>query len=249
MNRFSPTTALRAALFALIGLATASTASAGTITTWSGTAANNNWSTNGNWTTKPTTSGTFSLVYLGSTASGTSANNVGPVDVDSILFNNNGTAGRTSSYRLSTTSTSSIRLADGASVTTTAVTSGTLTDNIAGSVVLLGTGTFNIGGNHNLTLSGTVSNSGSLVKTGDGNLLLTGSATLGGLTVSQGIFQVNSTSYEALNGLQVGVGSVGNTGNLYFSGVSGTSSTSLKMGGNAVVWGTRIAASRSPPTT
>jgi fibronectin-binding autotransporter adhesin len=227
--------ALRRTLLTLIGLVAASTASAGTITTWSGTAANNNWSTNGNWTTKPTTSGTFSLVYRGATASGTSANNIGPVTVDSILFSNNGTAGQTSNYRITTTATSSIRLTDGGTITTTAATSGTLSDTNAGTLNLLGTGTFNIGSNHNLTLTGTLTGSGSIVKTGAGDLLLSGPSSLSGLAISQGVVQFNTNSYSAINALQVEIGSAGNTGILRFNAVTGTTGAAIKMTGNATV--------------
>lgn len=230
--------AFRRTLFTLGALAVAGTASAGTITTWTGTAANNNWSTSGNWTTTPTTSGTFSLVYRGTTASGTSSNNLGQVRVDSILFGNDGSAGQTKSFRLSSTATSSLLLTNGGSVTTTAATSGTLSNVIAGTVLLSGTSTFDIGTNNNLTLSGTLNNSGSIVKTGGGNLLLQGSTSLSGLSVGQGTVQVNATSYTGLNGLAVQLGSSGNTGNLQTVGVTGTSTTSFKLSGNASVQAT-----------
>ncbi|MCE9630005.1 MAG: hypothetical protein K8S94_04695, partial [Planctomycetia bacterium] len=52
-------------LLTLACMAAASTASAGTLTTWLGSGTSSNWSTANNWTTTPTTSGTFSLVYEG----------------------------------------------------------------------------------------------------------------------------------------------------------------------------------------
>ena len=65
-------------LLTLACMAAASTASAGTITTWLGSGANSNWSTANNWTTTPTTSGTFSLVYEGNRIRMTGTNNLAP---------------------------------------------------------------------------------------------------------------------------------------------------------------------------
>ena len=227
-------TSLRRTLFTLIGLAAASTASAGTITTWSGTAVNNNWGQNGNWTTKPTTTGTFSLVFSGATASGTSNNNVGPVFVDSIQYTNNGTAGQTTQFRLTSSATSSIKLTNGGSITTTAATSGTLAEVITSTVQLLGTGTFNIGNNHNMTVSGTTTG-GTLVKTGAGDLLLTGSTSLTGLRVDQGVAQFSNTSFAGVSGLNIGVGSEGNSAIFRLVGATGTTSSSFNVSGTAII--------------
>ena len=202
-------------LLTLACMAAASTASAGTLTTWSGTAANNNWSTNGNWTTKPTTSGTFSLVYRGAPTRTTSTNDIGPgaVSVDSILFNNTGSGTFTSNFILSKSSTSpALSLVNGATITTTEVTSGTLTDSISSNLAFGGTATFNMGLRHNLNLSGTLSGGGSLVKQGAGDLNLTNTNTLTALSIEQGIVQVNATSFGGITGLTVDIGSSGTTG-------------------------------------
>ena len=202
-------------LLTLACMAAASTASAGTITTWSGTAANNNWSTNGNWTTEPTTSGTFSLVYRGAPTRTTSTNDIGPgaVSVDSILFNNTGSGTFTSQFILSRSATSpALSLVNGATVTTTEVTSGTLTDSISSNLAFGGTATFNMGLRHNLNLSGTLSGGGSLVKQGAGDLNLTNTNTLTALSIEQGIVQVNATSFGGITGLTVDIGSSGTTG-------------------------------------
>jgi fibronectin-binding autotransporter adhesin len=209
-------------LLTLACMAAASTASAGTITTWSGTAANNNWSTNGNWTTKPTTSGTFSLVYRGAPTRATSTNDIGPgaVSVDSILFNNTGSGTFTSQFILSRSSTSpALSLVNGATVTTTAVTTGTLSDSISSSLVFGGTATFNMGSRHNLTLSGTLSGGGSLVKQGAGDLLLTNTNSLTALSIEQGVVQVNTTAIAGITGLTVDIGSSGTTGTFRTTGV------------------------------
>ena len=238
---------LRQAFLVLLGLATASTASAGTITTWTGTGSNNNWSQNGNWSLKPTVSGTtFSLVYQGNVTRTTSQNDLGGVvKVDSILFNNNNSSGQTSTYILSRSSTASLSLANGGTVTTTAAVTGTLGgasgDTISSPIAMLGVGNFNIGSNHNLTVSGSLTGGGSIVKTGGGTLNLTGDNALTALTIDQGAVQVNQTAFTGISGLTVDVGSAGNAGVIRFNGVGvpgvGRTSASfnIKMGGNASV--------------
>ena len=211
---------LRRVLFMFVGLAAAGTASAGTITTWSGTNGSN-WSSSGNWTTTPTVSGTtYSLVFRGNPAATTSTNNLGgPVNVDSILFNNNGATGSTSAFILSRTGTASLTLANGGSVTSTAAISGTLSNTISSAITLLGSGTFDLGTNNNVTLSGTLSGAGSIVKTGDGTLFLTGANNLSGLRIDQGVVQVNQTAFTGVSGLTVELGSTGQTGALRTSAV------------------------------
>ena len=233
-------TALRHTLFAFIGLAAAGTASAGTITTWSGNGVNNNWSTNGNWTTKPTVSGTtYSLIYGGNPTRTTSANDLGgPVKIDSILFANNGASGSTSAFILSRTGTASLSLAAGGSVTS-AASSSSLTDTISSPIALLGSGTFNMGTNHNLTLSGSLSGAGSIVKTGAGTLSLSGANDLSGLRIDEGVVSVNQTAFNGISGLTVELGSVGNAGTLRTAAVgtlvartTTTMQVSLKGDGN-----------------
>ena len=237
-------TALRRSLFTVIGLAAASTASAGTLTTWSGTAvSNNNWSSNGNWTTKPTVSGTtFSLVYRGTPTRTTSTNDLGGVvKVDSILFANAGASGSTSAFILSRTGNASLSLANGGSVTT-AASSIALSETISSPIALLGSGTFSMGTSHNLTLSGSLTGGGSIVKTGAGDLNLSGANDLSALTIGQGVVQVNATAYAGVSGLTVELGSSGQTGGLRYSGVGtpgarSTTSMNFKLNGNGNVTG------------
>ena len=220
--------ALRKTLLTLACMAAASTASAGTLTTWSGTAANNNWSTNGNWTTEPTVSGTtYSLVYRGNPTRTTSTNDIGPgaVSVDSILFNNTNSGTFTSQFILSRSATSpALSLVNGATVTTTAATTGTLSDTISSNLAFGGTATFNMGSTHNLLLSGTLSGGGSLVKQGAGDLTLTNTNDLAALSIEQGVVQVNATAFgtsllRGVNDLVVDLGSSGQTGTLRTTGV------------------------------
>jgi autotransporter-associated beta strand protein len=224
-------TALRRSLFTVIGLAVASTASAGTLTTWSGTGANNNWSTNGNWTTKPTVSGTtYSLVYRGNPTRTTSNNDLGgAVSVDSILFANTNVSGSNSAFILSRSATTpALSLVNGATLTTTAATTGTLSDTISSSLSFGGTTTFNMGSNHNLTLSGTLSGGGSLVKTGAGELLLTGTNDLTALNIEQGVVQLNAAAFggavnRSVNAISVvDLGTSTETGVFRTSGVGST---------------------------
>jgi autotransporter-associated beta strand protein len=234
--------AVALAAWPFAGLAT-NTASAGTITTWSATGGNNNWSTPGNWTTTPTTSGTFSLVYRGNPSRTTSTNNTGPlaVKVDSILFANTGSTGSTSTFILSKSATSpALSLTDGATVATTAVTTGTLSDVISSAIAISGTGTFNVGSRHNLSLTGALSGGGSLVKTGSGELSLSGANGLAALKIDQGVTQFNPTSFAGVSGLTVDIGSSGQTGTLRTSAVGSAGSPAstnmqCRLNGNATI--------------
>jgi len=221
----------------LASVTAASAATAGTITTWRGNSpTNNNWSQATNWSTVPTTSGTFSLVYSGTPSRTISQNNVGVVKVDSILFSNDGTAGKDASFRLSATAGNSLSLISGAKVTTVAVsTGGTLSDVFATNVSLLGTGTFDVGSNHNVVISGTLNASGRLTKLGGGELQLTGPATLSGLSIDSGVVQLSALSETAVDGVAVSIGSSGSSGALVFNAASGSSSPIITLKGNASI--------------
>ncbi len=216
-------------LLTLACMAAASTASAGSLTTWLGSGTSNNWSTNNNWTTKPTTSGTFSLVYRGAPSKTTSTNDLGPdaVSIDSILFANTNSGTLTSQFILSKSSTSpALSLVNGATVTTIATATdnpqGALSDSISSSLAFGGTATFNMGSNHHLTLSGTLSGGATLVKQGVGDLLLTNTNSLTALSIEQGVVQVNTTSFGRITGLTVDIGSSGKTGTLRTSNLGST---------------------------
>jgi hypothetical protein len=167
MFRTVSSLAFRLSLAAIVSLIAAGTTQAGTISSWQGSTAA--WSLNGNWVggaaNKPTTSGTYSLVYSGTPTSTTSNNNVGAVNIDSILFSNNGSAGQTSAFTVGSSGTlsPSLTLLNGATITTTASVSGTLQDNISGNVTMSGSNIFNLGTNHLLKLTGTISGAGTLV--------------------------------------------------------------------------------------
>ena len=242
---------LRLALCTLAAFASVSTASAGTIATWSG-ATNTAWNNNGNWvnpSNKPTTSGTYSLVFSGTPANTTSNNNIGQVNVDSILFSNSGSVSGSSSFTIrSSTTSNGLTLINGASITSTAVSGTTpLQDSINAPLTLSGTTTINLGSNHGLILGGVITGAGvgTIVKQGTGDLTIGNSAAitggLGGLTIDAGSVTVFGTSnFLALDGLTVKIGgssaatltlSMGNP----TPGYSGTSSASFQMGNDAVI--------------
>ena len=217
---------LHKTLLTLACMAAASTASAGTLTTWLGSGTSSNWSTANNWTTTPTTSGTFSLVYEGNRIRMTGTNNLGPdaVKVDSILFAST-VASSTSNFTLAKSATTpALSLLNGATVTTTAATSGTLSDSISSAIEFGGTATFNMGSRHNLLLSGTLSGGGSIVKQGAGDLTFSGTNNLVALSIEQGVVQVNQAiAFGGITGLTVDIGSSGQTGTFRTNNVvSGT---------------------------
>ena len=221
-------------LAVVLCLGSASTACAGTLTTWTG-ASGTNWGTNTNWrpTTTINTTGTFSLVFTGSGATGAtgsnSVNNVGTVNVDSLNFTNNSTStGR--SFRIVS---GTMNMASG-TITTTTMTSGTLSELISSPLSLSGSNFINLGNNHNLTLS-TVTGNGSIFKTGAGTLTLTSTASLSGLNVNQGSLQVGNSSLPSLNGLSVRVGSGTSSATIAMNSTitGGTTTASFIVGGTA----------------
>jgi len=235
-------------LFALIGVATASTASAGTISSWSG-ADSSVWSANLNWVGgsayKPKVSGTFSLVFSGTPTNTTSNNNVGVVNIDSILFSNDGSASQASAFTVrSSTSTNILTLINGATVTTTTAVSGTIQDTILAPLTMSGTTTFNLGTNHSLQLTGSIAGGGTIVKQGAGDLTVAATATitggLGGLTIDNGTATLTGIDkVSSLDGRTVKIGgsaaaelslSLGNE-----TGYSGTSTANFQMGNDATV--------------
>ena len=152
------------------------------ITTWSGGGGNANWSTSSNWSTLPTTSGTWSLVFGGATQT-TNTNDIGQITVDSLTFGNNGTVGRNANFTLSG---STLALST-ATITTTATTSGSaLTDSVGNALSLTGSNTASIGSGHNLTIAGNIGGTGSLTMSGAGQLYLTGSNSQSGATYITG---------------------------------------------------------------
>jgi len=182
---------LRVSVAAILAVAFAlgsEEACAGT-TTWSGGGGNASWSTSSNWSTLPTTSGTWSLVF-GGTAQTTNTNNIGLITVNSLTFGNNGTAGRNANFTLS----GSTLALSSATITTTATLGGSgLTDSVGNALSLTGSNTASIGSGHNLTIGGNIGGTGSLTKSGIGQLFLTGSNSQSGTTyITEGSVRTGS---------------------------------------------------------
>jgi len=124
---------------------------------------------------------------------------------------------------------------------TTSTVSGALTplgDTISAALILADSGTFNIGNNHDLTLSGGVSG-GSITKTGLGDLYLTSVApSLSGLTIDNGSVRFDNSSASGLNGLQVQIGGSSSASLRFITTGSGSPvslSTSILMGNDASI--------------
>ena len=189
--------------------------------TWTGGGASGNWSTASNWTLVPTTSGSWALVFSGTTQT-TGTNTIGTINVNSLSFTNDGTAGKTALFTLS----GSTLALTSAAITTTATSGGSLGSNagdvVGNTVTLSGVNTATLGAGHNLTISGGVSGAGSLVVQGGstGQLFLSGSNSYGGgTTITSGVVQ---------NGLQ-------NSTTDFSNSAFGTGSVTVNAGGSAVI--------------
>jgi autotransporter-associated beta strand protein len=226
-----------ACLFGLSGVSLAAPGS-----TWLGGGIDNNWATAGNWDITPSGVGSWDLIYQGVPSITTSKNNLNlngsTVTLSSIRFTNDKSVGFTSQFLVPSQGTRYLTLADSAVVSTTStlVIDDVLEDVISSALVLAGASSFDLGRDHNMTLSGTVTGGGgSITKTGLGDMLLSGTTTLGGLTINQGSVGFNTTSIPSINSMIVDIGSSASTGTLRTSGVTIPSGVSLRMGGNAAI--------------
>ena len=148
----------------LLAVVSPSVASAAT-STWTGGGGNNSWSPQANWgtSTLPTTTGTYSLQFGGTTRTAT-INNIGTVSVNSLSFTNTGGTGQNSFFQIS----SGTVVLNNASIVTTTATGGVFTNNsngdtISSAMTLSGTSTFTTADLHNLSLLGTMSGSGAVI--------------------------------------------------------------------------------------
>lgn len=197
---------MQAAIAAVAVLALLVTpAPASTIATWTGSGGNGSWSTTGNWNpgaNVPTTSGTFDLVFGGTNqASGNvvaTVNDVGTVNIGSLLFTNSGTlaAGQNAFFNI----TGGTLALNGSFITTTAAggTNNPFGTNSNGNMIysaitLAGTSTVTTNNQHNLSFLGNISGNGALVFD-DGSVgtteyvYLSGSNSYSGGTVIRGGF-------------------------------------------------------------
>lgn len=168
-------TAIAWAILAVALALLSSPASAGTLTTWTGSGGNLDWTTAGNWNPSanaPTTSGTYDLVFSGTNQSSgfvvATVNNVGLVNISSMSFTNTGTlAPGQSSFINITGGTFAL---DGSTITTTAAGgtnnpfgSNSNGDMIFSALTLAGTSTVTTNNLHNLSLMGPISGSGAVI--------------------------------------------------------------------------------------
>ena len=162
----------RLACWGLIaGIAAATTPctlSAGTIASWNGSS-NFNWGTTANWNpsvnapTASTSGTTYSLVFGGTTRT-TTVNDVGTVSIDSMSFTNAGGTGQNQFFTIS----GGTLAFNNASITTSSASgspfgANTEGDAISSAMTLSGTTTVTLGALHNLSLTGNISDNGSLV--------------------------------------------------------------------------------------
>ena len=161
-----PRTILRtiSGLAILLAVMSGSVASAAT-STWTGGGFNNSWSPQANWgtSTLPTTSGTYSLQFSGTTRTNT-VNNIGTISVNSLVFTNTGGTGQNAFFTI----TGGTLAFDNSSIVTTTATNGVFTNNsngdtISSAMTLSGTSYFTTANLHNLTLLGNMSGSGAVV--------------------------------------------------------------------------------------
>jgi fibronectin-binding autotransporter adhesin len=188
----------------------------GNVATWTGGAGTGSWSGTSNWITpngsgKPTTSGTWSLLFGGTTQT-TNTNDIGTITLGTMSFTNNGTSGQTATFTLSG---STLALSNG-SIVTTATSGGSLTDDVvANALTLTGSNVIQLGRGHSLSLTtGGISGVGSLTIGGDATLYLSASNAYSGNTYVTGA-QVRT----AANGVADGSNNYAfGTGNVIVSG-------------------------------
>lgn len=217
---------------------TVSSVIAAPITTWSGSAGNANWSSAGNWSTLPTTSGTWGLVF-GGTSQTSPVNNIGTINIDSLSFTNDGTAGKTASFTLS----GSTLALTSATIVTTATTAGSaLSDIVANALTLTGTSTITLGSGHNLSLTtGGISGGGSLTVGSSGGsptLYLSGSNTYSGGTLVTGgqVRTAENGGADGSNNNAFGTGSVVVSGSGSVAVRNGSSlSNNFSIGGQGLI--------------
>nr|MCU0781327.1 autotransporter-associated beta strand repeat-containing protein [Akkermansiaceae bacterium] len=162
---------------ALAALLSAPSLHAGQI--WDGGGADNNWTTANNWDSNTLPTFTNAITFAGGTRLTPNNNRADASTVGGINFTNTAT-------NAFTLGGNSITL--GGNISTTAATSGSLTDTINLAVILNATRTVTTNTNHNLTINGVISQSAAsgLTKAGAATLTLGGANTYAGTTTIQG---------------------------------------------------------------
>ena len=185
--------------------------------TWTGGGGSGNWSTSSNWTTIPTTSGTWNLVFGGATQT-TSTNTIGTITLGTMSFANNGTTGNAVAFTLSG---STLALSNSQIITAAGFGS---PDTVANALTLSGSSTVTLNNGHGLNLTGDVSGAGSITAVGSGTntaiLYLAGTNSYSGDTYVTGLRVQNALGSSVANTGDTNNNAFG-TGEVYVSG-SGT---------------------------
>ena len=185
--------------------------------TWTGGGGSGNWSTSSNWTTIPTTSGTWNLVFGGATQT-TSTNTIGTITLGTMSFANDGTTGNAVAFTLSG---STLALSNSQIITAAGFGS---PDTVANALTLSGSSTVTLNNGHGLNLTGDVSGAGSITAVGSGTntaiLYLAGTNSYSGNTYVTGLRVQNALGSSVANTGDTNNNAFG-TGEVYVSG-SGT---------------------------
>ena len=185
--------------------------------TWTGGGGSGNWSTSSNWTTIPTTSGTWNLVFGGATQT-TSTNTIGTITLGTMSFANDGTTGNAVAFTLSG---STLALSNSQIITAAGFGS---PDTVANALTLSGSSTVTLNNGHGLNLTGDVSGAGSITAVGSGTntaiLYLAGTNSYSGDTYVTGLRVQNALGSSVANTGDTNNNAFG-TGEVYVSG-SGT---------------------------
>jgi fibronectin-binding autotransporter adhesin len=181
--------------------------------TWTGSGGSGNWSNSSNWSTIPTTSGTWNLLFGGATQT-TSTNTIGTITLGTMSFTNNGGAGQTATFTLSG---STLALSNSQIITT----AGDLTDTVGNALTLSGSSTVTLNNGHALNLTGAVSGAGSITAVGSGTntaiLYLAGTNSYSGNTYVTGVRVQNALGNSVTNTSDTNDNAFG-TGSVFVSG-------------------------------
>jgi autotransporter-associated beta strand protein len=157
---------------------------------WDGSGGDNNWNTAANWDGDVLPTFTNAITFTGNTRNGAVNNLTADTIIGGINLANNSTSGRTNAFTLS-----GARITLGGDITTTA-SSSAITDTISLAMILDGSRAITTNTNHNLTVSGLISETGgaqNLSKSGPGTLRFDSINTFSGTTtINAGTVEVRA---------------------------------------------------------
>ena len=221
---------------------------------WDGGGGDGFWNTPTNWD-DDAIPGTAALTFTGDVLPTSTNNNLDATDPSfaGILFTNDGSDGKTLPFTLAGS-----RITLGGNIVTTAnTTESTITDEISMEMILNGnriitTNHLSSSFQHNLIISGNISESGTrnLTKNGSGQLTLTGSNSFSGLlTIVIGTLNANSIADSTVNsalgkGSTIRIGTSAATGTLNLTAGAANTNRQIQIGNDSAdgahVGGARI---------